>query len=103
MDSMGMDMIDAVTPQSKIRDLTAAARHIPIEVDGAGSYEVLLAMWTAFNPEESNSGFDLGPEWITKVREATAEDLGAEIRVLGGPHCGTWLGLLGLMANAPHP
>ena len=98
-----MDMIDAVTPQSKIRDLTAAARHIPIEVDGAGSYEVLLAMWTAFNPEESNSGFDLGPEWITKVREATAEDLGAEIRVLGGPHCGTWLGLLGLMANAPHP
>jgi DNA-binding transcriptional ArsR family regulator len=96
-------MVELVTPQSKIRDLTAAPRHIPIEVDGVGTYEVLLAMGTAFNPEESQSGFDLGPEWITQVREATPEDLAEELRKLGGPYCTVWNSLLGLVATAPHP
>jgi DNA-binding transcriptional ArsR family regulator len=96
-------MVEFVTPQSKVRDLTAAPRRIPIDVDGVGTYEIILTMWTVFNPEESGSGFDLGPEWLTRVREATPEDLGLELRALGGPHCSVWLGLLGLVAAAPHP
>lgn len=96
-------MVEVVAPQSKVRDLTAAPRRIPIEVDGVGTYEIILTMWTVFNPEESGSGFDLGPEWLTRVREATPEDLAQELRALGGPHCSVWLGLLGLVAAAPHP
>jgi DNA-binding transcriptional ArsR family regulator len=60
-------------------------------------------MWTAFNPEESNSAFDLGPEWITSIQEATPPDLAEEIRALGGPFCSLWLGVLGPVAAAPHP
>jgi len=96
-------MIDTTIQRSRVRDLTAAARHIPIEVDGVGTYELLLAMWTVFNPEESKSGFDLGPEWIAKVEAATPGDLADEIRSLGGPFCALWLSILGLMATAPHP
>ncbi|HEX6145549.1 MAG TPA: metalloregulator ArsR/SmtB family transcription factor [Acidimicrobiia bacterium] len=96
-------MVEVIAPQSKVRDLTAAPRRIPIEVDGVGTYEIILTMWTVFNPEESGSGFDLGPEWLTRVREATPEDLALELRALGGPHCSVWLGLLGLVAAAPHP
>jgi DNA-binding transcriptional ArsR family regulator len=96
-------MVEVVNPQSKVRDLTAAPRRIPIDVDGVGTYEIILTMWTVFNPEESGSGFDLGPEWLTRVREATPEDLALELRALGGPHCSVWLGLLGLVAAAPHP
>lgn len=96
-------MVEVVAPQSKVRDLTAAPRRIPIDVDGVGTYEIILTMWTVFNPEESGSGFDLGPEWLTRVREATPEDLAQELRALGGPHCSVWLGLLGLVAAAPHP
>lgn len=96
-------MVEVVTPQSKVRDLTAAPRRIPIDVDGVGTYEIILTMWTVFNPEESGSGFDLGPEWLTRVREATPQDLALELQALGGPHCSVWLGLLGLVAAAPHP
>lgn len=96
-------MVEVITPQSKVRDLTAAARHIPIDVDGVGTYEIVLTMWTVFNPEESGSGFDLGPEWLARMREATPEDLAAEIRHLGGPECSVWLTVLGLIASAPHP
>ncbi|MGH8916322.1 MAG: ArsR/SmtB family transcription factor [Acidimicrobiia bacterium] len=96
-------MVEVINPQSKIRDLTAAARRIPIEVDGVGTYELILTMWTVFNPEESGSGFDLGQKWLGQVRDATPEDLASEIRLLGGPLCGVWLSLLGLMASAPHP
>jgi DNA-binding transcriptional ArsR family regulator len=96
-------MVEMITPKSKVRDLTAAARQIPIEVDGVGTYEAVLAMWTAFNPEESGSGFDLGANWLAAVQEATPEDLAEEIRALGGPHCSLWLSLLGLVASAPHP
>lgn len=96
-------MVEVITPQSKVRDLTAAARRIPIEVDGVGTYEIILTMWTVFNPEESGCGFDLGPKWLTGVREATGEDLAAELRDLGGPNGSVWLSLLGLIASAPHP
>jgi DNA-binding transcriptional ArsR family regulator len=96
-------MIDTAATPSKIRDLTAVDRQIPIEVDGAAIYETLLAMWTAFNPEESNSGFDLGPKWISDLREATPADLVAEIEAIGGPYCSLILPLLGLVATAPHP
>jgi DNA-binding transcriptional ArsR family regulator len=99
----GTSMVELATQQSKVRDLTESRRRIPIEVDGAGSYEVLLAMWTAFSPEEGQTAFDLGPEWITSVREATPEDVAAEILALGGPGCAAWLSLLGLVATAPHP
>jgi DNA-binding transcriptional ArsR family regulator len=96
-------MIDTATTPSKIRDLTAVDRRIPIEVDGAAIYETLLAMWTAFNPEESNSGFDLGPKWISDLKEATPADLVAEIAAIGGPYCSLILPLLGLVATAPRP
>jgi DNA-binding transcriptional ArsR family regulator len=96
-------MVEVISPKSKLRDLTAASRRLPIDVDGVGTYEIVLAMWTVFNPEESGSGFDLGPEWQTKVREATPDDLVTEIRALGGPTCAVWLSLLGLVAAAPHP
>ena len=96
-------MVEVIAPKMKVRDLTAAPRRIPIDVDGVVTYEVLLTMWTVFNPEESGSGFDLGPKWLAAVRDATPEDLAGEITALGGPSCGMWLGLLGLVASAPHP
>jgi DNA-binding transcriptional ArsR family regulator len=96
-------MVEVISPQSKVRDLTVASRRIPIDVDGVGTYEIVLTMWTVFNPEESGSGFDLGPEWLARVREATPEDLAGELRILGGPNCAVWLSLLGLVAAAPHP
>jgi len=94
-------MVELVTPQSRVRDLTTAARHIPIEVDGVGTYEVLLTMWTAFDTDESHTGLDLGPEWLTEIQKATPEDLRDEMASLGGPH--VWLSLIGLIASAPHP
>lgn len=96
-------MVEIVTPQSRVRGLTSAPRRIPIDVDGVVTYEIVLAMWTAFNPDETGSGFDLGPNWLAELRDTTPEDLANEIRGLGGPTCGLWLSILGLVAAAPHP
>jgi DNA-binding transcriptional ArsR family regulator len=96
-------MVELITPQSRIRDLTTAPRRIPIDVDGVGTYEIILTMWTVFNPEASGCAVDLGPEWCQGVREATPEDLATELQALGGPNGGLLLSLLGLVAAAPHP
>ncbi len=94
-------MVELITPQSKVRDLASAARHIPIEVDGVGTYEILLTMWSVFDNEESHAAFDLGPEWVTRIRDATPDELREEMKAIGGP--GIWLSLIGLVASAPHP
>jgi DNA-binding transcriptional ArsR family regulator len=96
-------MVEVINPQSRIRDLTAAPRRIPIDVDGGASYEIILTMWTVFNPEETGCAVDLGPKWCQGVREATPEDLAMEIQALAGPNGAVLLGLLGLVAAAPHP
>jgi DNA-binding transcriptional ArsR family regulator len=96
-------MVEVINPQSRIRDLTATSRRIPIEVDGGASYEIILTMWTVFNPEETGCAVDLGPKWCQGVREATPEDLVTEIQALAGPNGAVLLSLLGLVAAAPHP
>lgn len=96
-------MVEMINPQSRIRDLTTAPRRIPIEVDGVGTYEIILTMWTVFNPEESGCAVDLGPKWSQGVREAIPEDLAIEIQDLDGPNGVVLLSLLGLVAAAPHP
>ena len=96
-------MVEVINPQSRIRDLTAAPRRIPIDVDGGASYEIILTMWTVFNPEETGCAVDLGPKWCQGVREATPEDLAMEIQALAGPNGAVLLSLLGLVAAAPHP
>ncbi|HSJ83526.1 MAG TPA: metalloregulator ArsR/SmtB family transcription factor [Acidimicrobiia bacterium] len=96
-------MVEVINPQSRIRDLTAAARRIPIDVDGGASYEIILTMWTVFNPEETGCAVDLGPKWCQGVREATPEDLATEVQALAGPNGAVLLSLLGLVAAAPHP
>ena len=96
-------MVEVIDPQSKVRDLSAARRHIPIEVDGASVYEVIATIWTVFNDKEKPSSFELGPDWHKKVMELTADDLRRELELLGGPYCSVWMSLLGLVASAPHP
>jgi DNA-binding transcriptional ArsR family regulator len=96
-------MPELITPQKKIRELNTAARRIPIEIDGAISYEVVLTMWHLFSSKKYTNSFDLGTEWFTEVQDATPEDLKEEIVRLGGKRCIVWLSLLGLISVAPHP
>lgn len=96
-------MVELVKPQQKISDLTNSERHIPIEVDGAVSYEVILTIWNAFTAKHEGENLDLGMDWIANIVAATPDDLDSELRLLGGPHCNVWLSLLGLTSIAPHP
>ncbi len=95
-------MVELLGPQSMVRDLTSAPGHVPISVDGVGTYEILLMMWTAFQSDEALiSDYDVEPEWLAEVQQRTPEDLRAEMASLGGPH--VWPSLVGLIASAPHP
>lgn len=94
-------MVELLTPE--IRDLTTAPRQIPIELDGNVAYEALLTMWVAFNHNEKNTNFDLGSDWLKKVKDNTPSKLAEEIEFLGGPYGYSWLALAGLLATAPHP
>ena len=96
-------MVELITPETRVRDLTSAPRHIPIEIDGSVAYESLLSIWTIFNPKEKATSFDLGVDWKKKITDMTPDDLQDEIRTLGGPYCHTWLAIAGLVATAPHP
>lgn len=92
-----------MSEQQRVRDLTSAPRRLPIEVEGSSAFELILSIWSVFNPEESNTAFDLGPAWQEQVRELTPSDLEDEIRALGGPYCSTWLAISSLLITAPHP
>jgi DNA-binding transcriptional ArsR family regulator len=96
-------MAELITPQQKIRELNTPARRIPIEIDGAISYEVVLTMWNLVSSKKYIKSFDLGTKWFTEVQDATPEDLKEEIVRFGGSNCTIWLSLLGLISVAPHP
>jgi DNA-binding transcriptional ArsR family regulator len=97
------NMVEVVSPQSKIRELSAAPRRMPIEIDGAVTYELILTIWQLFSIKEGIENLDVGSQWIEEVRSAITPGLDEEIRSLGGPECGIWLSLLGLVVTAPHP
>lgn len=96
-------MVELLTPNEKIRDLTVARRQIPIEVESSDVFEAILVMWTTFDPHQENRSHDLGDSFHEKVKELTPADLIEEILALGGPYCGIWLGIAGLLETAPHP
>ncbi len=96
-------MVELVKPNEKIRDLTEAPRRIPIEIEGSDAYEVILTMWTTFDPNKMNISHDLGPKFHKKVRQLTPPNLVEEIEALGGPHGAMWLGVAGLIETSPHP
>ena len=96
-------MAELITPQQKVRELNTPARRIPIEIDGAISYEVVLTMWNLVSSKKYTNSFDLGTKWFTEVQDATPEDLKEEIVRFGGSNCTIWLSLLGLISVAPHP
>lgn len=96
-------MTEKTIPSERVRDLTSAPRRIPIEIEGTVTFEVVLTLWSIFNPKESSGAFDLGPEWRNEMISLTPEDLAAEIELLGGPHAYAWLGISCLLLSAPHP
>ena len=94
---------ELIIPTERVRDLTNAPRRLPIEVEGSVAYELVLAMWTVFNPESSSAAFDLGEDWFENVRRSVPDDLAEEIVTLGGPYSFAWLGISSLLLSAPHP
>ena len=89
--------------EHRVRDLTSAPRRLPIEIEGNVTHEIILTMWSVFSAKDTNSAQDLGPKWIKRVKDLTADDLESEIVRLGGPYFYMWLVLGSLLLSAPHP
>ncbi len=96
-------MAESSQSASSVRDLTAASRQIPIEIEGSVAFEVIMAIWSAFSPKETNTARDLGEAWLERVRDATSPELAEELKTLGGPYCYVWLSISSLLLSAPHP
>lgn len=93
----------SVTEFPKVRDMTGGARRLPIDIDGSSVYEMLIALWLAFDPDEEHSGFELGSEWFDEVAASTPADLREEIEFLSGGGCASFCALRGLVVASPHP
>lgn len=89
--------------EQRVRDLTSAPRRLPIEIEGNVTHEIILTMWSVFSSKDTNSAQDLGPKWIKRVKDLTAEDLESDIVRLGGPYFYMWLVLGSFLLSAPHP
>jgi DNA-binding transcriptional ArsR family regulator len=96
-------MAELIIPSERVRDLTAAPRRIPIEIEGSVTFEIPLTIWSAFSPKDPNTATELGKRWLENIREACGDQLGGELRTLGGPHAHIWLAISGLLLAAPHP
>lgn len=96
-------MSEYVIHSERVRDLTSAPRGIAIEIEGSVTYEIALAIWSVFSPKAINAAYELGPDWLKKVKSQTSDDLTERIVTLGGPWCATWLAVSGFLLSAPHP
>ena len=96
-------MSEFVIHSDRIRDLTSAPRRIAIEIEDSVTFEIALTIWSVFSEKATNAAYDLGPDWLVKVRNQTNDDLAKQIVNLGGPWCSTWLAVSSLMLSAPHP
>jgi DNA-binding transcriptional ArsR family regulator len=94
---------ERIISSERVRDLTAAPRRIPIEVEGSVTYEIALTIWSAFNPKESNTASELGEHWLESVHASCSDELAAELTALGGPWAHVWLAISSLLLSAPHP
>lgn len=95
-------MTERIIPSDRVRDL-AAARRIPIEIEGTVTYEIPLVVWSTFSPKETNTASELGEGWHAGVREACTDELAEELRTLGGPYSHAWLAISSFLLSAPHP
>jgi DNA-binding transcriptional ArsR family regulator len=96
-------MAELIIPSDKVRDLAEAPRRVPIDIEGSVTHEIILTMWTTLSPKRTNSGLDLGSEWVDQVNESTPDDLADEIVALGGPWFYIWLVISNFLLSAPHP
>lgn len=96
-------MTERIIPSERVRDLASAPSRIPIEIEGAVTYEIPLVIWAAFNPKQSNTASELGKNWHEKIRESCGDELASELRALGGPYAHIWLAVAGFLLSAPHP
>jgi DNA-binding transcriptional ArsR family regulator len=96
-------MTESVIHSERVRDLTSARRRISIEVESSAVYEVALTMWAVFSQKATNAAYDLGSDWIEKVKSQTNDDLAQRIVALGGPWCSTWMAVASFLLSAPHP
>lgn len=87
----------------RVKDLTQTGARITIETDGAGIYDMILAIWSVFDPDEDHSSFELGKKWFTELAASVPPDLRDELMFLGGPGEGAWLGVAALIATSPYP
>lgn len=96
-------MPELIVPSERVRDLTAAPRRIPIEIEGSVTYEIALTIWSSFSEKNTHTAHELGEGWHENVREMSGDVLAEELVTLGGPWCGAWLAVSSLMLSAPHP
>lgn len=96
-------MTERIIPTERVRDLATAPRHLPIEIEGAVTYEIPLTIWSAFTPEDSNTASELGEDWDERIRQSCGQELADELTELGGPYAHVWLAISSLLLSAPHP
>lgn len=96
-------MAELIVPSERVRELTAAPRRLPIEIEGSVTYEIVLTIWSTLNPKNTHTAHDLGEDWHKNLRKGTDADLTDELIVLGGTRCSDWLAISSLMLSAPHP
>lgn len=82
----------------RVKDLTQVETPVAIEIEGSGIYDMLLTMWSAFDPDEDHSSFELGKKWFSDIAASVSPDLREEIKALGGPGDSVWLSVGGLIA-----
>ncbi|MCV0403525.1 MAG: helix-turn-helix domain-containing protein [Chloroflexi bacterium] len=73
---------------------------IGIEVSAA--YEMLSSLMAAFDEKEADT-YEVGPEWMSEVRERAGDDLLDRIRQVSHADADTFVHLIGLAYETPAP
>jgi DNA-binding transcriptional ArsR family regulator len=94
-----------VAPDERLQlhDLAVRDHRLPTDVHRSSLFDLLIVLWRCLEQDEKAGSHELGQAWFDKFRTGIGEERMARLARFGGDAGLVWVGLAGLLTEAPVP
>jgi DNA-binding transcriptional ArsR family regulator len=85
----------------QLHDLAVREHRLPTDVHRSSLFDLLLILWRSLEEDERAGSHELGQIWFDEFRTSVGDDWMARVSRFGGDAGLVWVGLAGLLTEAP--